>query len=140
MPAPTVAVTIDLSAMGGTAIEGVTVTAKLDKNDIYEGFVISKPVTGTTDADGIVVLDLFPNHPTTGLGTTGSVYTFTARPPGAKGWSVTAQIPNEATDLWDVADAETATALTVAQTAELAAAASAEQAQSYFNRIYLGGF
>ena len=79
MPAPTVAVTCKLSTMGGVNIAGVLVSAKLDINEVYQGMVISKEVTGTTDANGSVVLNLFPNAvPPDGLGTQGSTYRFTA--------------------------------------------------------------
>ena len=125
MTAPTVPVTVKLAAMGGEAIEGVVVTAHLNQNDIYQGFIISEDVTGTTDSTGTVVLDLFPNNPETGLGTTGSRYTFKAAVPGGKAFRATAQIPNTACNLEDVADLPTVAGLTAAQIAETNAAASA---------------
>lgn len=131
MAAPTVEVTIDLSTMTGEACASTLVTAKLDQNDQYSGgFVIADPVTGTTDEDGVVVLELFPNNPTTGLGTVGSTYTFSAKPAGGKAWKATAQIPNSACDLVDVVDAAIVSGITAAEVAEdnaqgYAAAASA---------------
>jgi hypothetical protein len=106
MPAPTVAVTIRLSDGDGNAYADTVVTARLDQNDVYtageESFVIADPVTGTTDANGEVVLNLFPNHPTDGLGTTGSTWYFSARPSGASGWHYAAQIPNTNCNLADL--------------------------------------
>lgn len=130
MAAPTVEVTITLSSMDGVPYEGVEVTAKLDKNDIYQGFVISDAVSGTTDEDGVVVLNLFPNHPESGLGITGSLYTFRAYPPGGKPWKVTAQVPNENCNLEDIADLEEVGSLTQAQAAVTTAQASALSASA----------
>lgn len=117
MAAPTVSVTVKLSSQDGTAHSGVFVSAKLDKNDIYQGFVISGEVTAITNALGVAVLNLFPNHPATGLGTTGSVYVFKASPPGGKTLRVAAQIPNTNCSLEAVANIELSPGLNDAQAA-----------------------
>lgn len=110
MPAPTVAVTVKLSSLIGEAIEGATVKAKLDRNEVYQQFVVADDVTGTTDENGECVLDLFPNAlPTNdpaGLGSQGSVYQVTATGTGGKKVNVQAVIPNQACDLHDVIVAE----------------------------------
>lgn len=128
MTAPTVAVTVKLAAMTGTAYEGVTVRARLDRNDSYQSFVISDDVTGVTDAAGSVVLNLFPNNPTTGLGITGSVYHITASIPGGRRLSVTAQIPNSACNLHDVYNQDEVAGVTAAEAAQASAQASATAA------------
>jgi hypothetical protein len=105
VPAPTVPVTVRLySGEDGSPYVGVRVTARLDKNDAYEGFIISERVSGTTDATGAVVLDLFPNDTGTGLGTTGSTWVFRARPSQGLTWDYSAQIPNQACNLDDLAN------------------------------------
>lgn len=110
MPAPTVAVTVKLSSLIGEAIEGATVKAKLDRYEVYQQIVVADDVTGTTDANGECVLDLFPNAlPTNdppGLGSQGSVYQFTITGTGGKKVNVQAVIPNQACDLHDVIVAE----------------------------------
>lgn len=121
MSAPTVNVTVQLDFGGGPPCAGVTVHARLDINDIYQGFVISKDVTAVTDASGTAVLALFPNNPTTGLGETGSTWRITAQIPGGKRLDVTAQIPNTDCNLDDVADREPVAGLSAAQAAEDAA-------------------
>lgn len=105
MAAPTVAVTVKLAAQDGPGYAGITVRAKLDINDVYLGFVISDEVTAVTDATGTAVLQCFPNaladETSPGLGTTGSVYRFTAQIPGGRKFDVRAVIPNTASNLED---------------------------------------
>jgi hypothetical protein len=105
VPAPTVPVTVRLySGEDGSPYVGVRVTARLDKNDAYEGFIISERVSEVTDATGTAVLNLFPNDTGTGLGTTGSTWVFRARPSQGLVWDYSAQIPNEACNLDDLAN------------------------------------
>lgn len=129
MAAPTVPVTIKLSSQDGIPYPNTVVTAKLDRNDVYQGFVISDEVSGTTDDLGMVVLHLFPNNPETGLGTTGSIYTFKAFPVGGKAWKVTAQIPNvTACNLEDVIHLDMVDGLSEAEAAAARAQLYAIQA------------
>ena len=129
MAAPTVPVTIKLSSQDGIPYPNTVVTAKLDRNDVYQGFVISDEVSGTTDDLGMVVLHLFPNNPETGLGTTGSIYTFKAFPVGGKAWKVTAQIPNvTACNLEDVIHLDVVDGLSEAEAAAARAQLYAIQA------------
>lgn len=129
MAAPTVPVTIKLSSQDGIPYPNTVVTAKLDRNDVYQGFVISDEVSGTTDGLGMVVLHLFPNNPETGLGTTGSIYTFKAFPVGGRAWKVTAQIPNvTACNLEDVIHLDMVDGLSEAEAAAARAQLYAIQA------------
>jgi hypothetical protein len=107
MAAPTVAVTVDLAALGGVAVEGLTIRCKLDQNDAYNGeFVLAGTQSAVTDVNGVAVFNLFPNEPApAGLGTTGSVYRFTARRNGARVLDETVQIPNHACNLSDLTGA-----------------------------------
>jgi hypothetical protein len=129
MTFPTVDVTVNLALITGEPCAGVTVRAKLDKNDSYSGgIVIAEEISATTDDDGVAVLTLFPNHPTTGVGTTGSTYKFTAAIAGAKSFKATAQIPNSDCNLQDVMDLDTVPSLSAAQQAEANAQSYAAQA------------
>jgi hypothetical protein len=97
MTTPTVPVTVTLTSIGGPAKAGITVTAKLDRNEVHEGIVISDKVEGVTDANGVVVLNCFPNAPDpAGLGTMGSTYRFTAKIPNGRELNARARVPNEA--------------------------------------------
>jgi hypothetical protein len=95
MTTPTVPVTVTLTSIGGPAKAGITVTAKLDRNEVYQGIVISDKVEGVTDANGVTVLNCFPNAPApTGLGTKGSTYRFTAKIPNARELNERARVPD----------------------------------------------
>jgi hypothetical protein len=152
MPAPTVPVTVTLlSSDGGAPYVGVTVRARLDVNEVYEGFLISEVAEAVTDADGIAVLDLFPNAPSpAGLGTQGSTYRVWAAIPNARSLYVDARIPNQACNLEDVLVNSDATGLTdwqlalsQAQTYALTAradatATSADAEQTAGDRVQTG--
>jgi hypothetical protein len=103
MTTPTVPVTVDLAAMGGPALAGITVRATLDGNEVYTGIVVSKRVEAVTDASGVAILNMFPNAPSpTGLGTQGTTYHITALVPGGRGVSVQARVPNLACRLENI--------------------------------------
>jgi hypothetical protein len=106
MPTPTVTVTIDLTNILGEPLEGVAVTARMDKNDLYDGIVIAGTAKATTNAGGIATMELFPNALPTddppGLGTTGSIYRFTASVPGGRKLDVQAVVPNQDVDLHSI--------------------------------------
>jgi hypothetical protein len=104
MTFPTVAVTVNLATLAGVNQAGVTVTATLDRDDVYLGVIVQSQVSGVTDASGNVVLQLFPNNPTTGLGTTGSVYYFFASIPLIGNFHALAQVPNSACNLATIAN------------------------------------
>lgn len=129
MPAPTVPVTVDLASQGGPALAGITVRARLDLNEIHQGFVISDPVEAVTDANGVAVLDLFPNAPSpAGLGTQGSTYSIRATIPGRYSLNVSARVPNQACRLENILVSSEAVPLNAAQLAVLQAQQSAGQA------------
>lgn len=106
MAAPTVTVSIDLSAMIGEALEGVEIRATLDRNEVYGGFIIGTEATATTDASGIATMELFPNAlpdaDLPGLGTQGSVYRFTSTTTTGRKLDVLATIPNQDCNLHSV--------------------------------------
>ena len=112
MTAPTVEVTAKLSSFGGPALAGVVITATADKDDNYQGLILRKTVTATTDTNGEAVFNLFPNALATaalpGLGTTGSTYRFTASVPNGWRMDVSAQVPNVACDLHSIVMADDA--------------------------------
>lgn len=114
MAAPTVTVTIDLSSMIGVAVADVEITAKLDKTEVYGGFIVAGTTTATTDDNGVATMELFPNAlpdaDLPGLGTMGSIYRFTATATGGKKLDVQAVIPNTDCNLHSVILAEDATA------------------------------
>lgn len=103
MTTPTVPVTVTLAAQDGTPYQGITVRARLDINEVYQGFVISDQIEAVTDADGVAVLNCFPNAPDpTGLGTQGSTYSFRAAIPGGRSLAVEALVPNVACRLENI--------------------------------------
>lgn len=125
MPTPVVPVTVTLAAQDGTPYVGVTVRARLDVNEVYEGIIISDQASAVTDAAGVAVLNCFPNAPSpTGLGTQGSTYRFWAAIPGGRSMNLDARVPNAACRLEDIIVNSQAVALDAAQMA-------IQQAQSH---------
>lgn len=105
MTVTTVPVTVKLADFGGPALQGVKIIATLSGIDYtVDGvFVGSEPVTGTTDATGTAVLDVFPNQMAPdGLGTLGTTVRFTASIPGSRSLNVNAVVPNVPCDLTDI--------------------------------------
>lgn len=100
MPAPTIAVTCAASDQGGESVAGGIYTAKLDQTEIYDGFVVPEQVTATADADGLVILNLWPNA----LGVNGSSYRITARNPdtGKKFFDASVVVPNNPCNLYQI--------------------------------------
>lgn len=98
MTAPTVPVTVRLADFGGSSEPGIVVTARMSDVDyMADGtFVANGPVEGTTDVDGLVTLNLFPNAAMpSGLGTRGTTVRVRATLPNSRRLSVIAVIPNE---------------------------------------------
>lgn len=121
MTAPTRNVIVTLHG----APDGTRVTARLDQVDVYQGFIVPKEYRALT-VDSVAVMALFPNHPSTGLGTTGSVYTFDASPRGMAHWRVeNVQVPDADCSLDAISQNAVAPALDAAQAAMAAASASA---------------
>lgn len=130
MTIPTVAVTVKCFNPDGTACpDGTRVSAVLDQLEIYQGLVAPRQVQALTVA-GVAVLHLFPNNPTTGLGTTGSSYLVSAGWPGSAGFAVTCQIPNNDCTLDAIADRDVLPPLDAAQVALAGAQAASGSAGS----------
>lgn len=145
MTAPTVNVTVKLSAEDGPAYAGVTVRARLDINEVYLGFVISDEATGVTDATGTAVLACFPNAPSpTGLGTQGSTYRFRAQIPGGRKLDVQARVPNSNCFLQDILVTDTpiaaldAASLAVLQAQAYTVQTAADRVQTGLDRVQTG--
>lgn len=67
---PTIPVTCRASDQNGNPIVEGRFVAKLDREEIYEGFVVPEEIEGFTNDQGICVLNLWPNA----LGVNGSGY------------------------------------------------------------------
>jgi hypothetical protein len=91
---PTVAVTVTAFDQNGNPVSGGRVQAELDRTEIYNGFIAPECIEGVTDADGVCVLQLWPNA----LGSKGSSYHVRAYNPdtGLKYLNTTAVVPNNA--------------------------------------------
>ena len=100
MSIPTVAVTCIAYDQNGNPVAGGLFRARLNRTEIYNGFVVSEQVTGTADANGVVVLQLWPNA----LGVAGSSYRITAINPDTRQQylNTTAVVPNSACNLHEI--------------------------------------
>lgn len=88
---PTCAVqSIIRDSVGGEPLANATVQARLSSYEIYEGFVVPQDVTTQTDAEGAMVLNLFPNE----LGVAESFYEIKIIAPNGKTLRTTAVVPN----------------------------------------------
>lgn len=70
MSLPTCAVACYVHDQDGNPVNGATVTATLDRAEVYEGHILPRKTVGTTDASGECTLNLWPNE----LGATASRY------------------------------------------------------------------
>ena len=93
MTIPTCAVTCSVFDDDGVPMSGAIVTAILDRLEIYNGYVVPKTVTGTTDLNGFVTLNLWPNA----LGIFSSTYIFKILGTSGKKITITADVPNQLT-------------------------------------------
>ncbi|MBQ0917442.1 hypothetical protein KBW71_03235 [Hydrogenophaga aromaticivorans] len=79
---------------------GASFEFRLNRYEVYEGFVVPEIMRGVADETGSCVLDLWPNQ----LGTTESVYDVTMRSTTGKTQRITASVPAEAAaNLHDIA-------------------------------------
>lgn len=79
---------------------GASFEFRLNRYEVYEGFVVPEIMRGVADETGSCVLDLWPNQ----LGTTESVYDVTMRSTTGKTQRITASVPSETTaNLHDIA-------------------------------------
>ena len=91
---PTVPVTCSAQDQSGAPLASGKFEARLDRLEFFDGFVVPSVVTGYADAQGVCVLDLWPNA----LGSGTSTYRVRAwagalRVPYLDGW---AAVPNAA--------------------------------------------
>ena len=90
---PTCAVSCTVHDQSGNPEVGAIVTAKLSSYEVYSGYVVPETVTGTTNAQGVAVLNLWSNQ----LGATESVYDITIKPQSGRSLRTTAIVPNQET-------------------------------------------
>ena len=128
MSIPTVAVTCVAYDQNGNPVAGGNFRFKLDRTEIYNGFVVPEVVEGVADVNGVCVVNLWPNA----LGVNSSSYKVQAWNPdtGAKYLNTTAVIPNTACDLQNVIQTEPFPPIDQSQQALIAAQAAASTATS----------
>lgn len=134
MPAlPTVPVRISVYDQSGSPVSGGRVTARLDRTDYMDGYVIApETLEGETNDAGLCILNLWPNE----LGTSGSLYKVVAYNPDDQNrryLNVLVAVPNAACQLEHILQQQPFPPIDAAQAA-LQAAQSAladvtEQAQ-----------
>lgn len=90
MTLPTCAVTCSVADDTGAPLAGATITARLDRFEVYNGYVVPELVEVQTDATGAATLNLWPNE----LGATQSSYTVRILAPNGKTLRTTATVPN----------------------------------------------
>jgi hypothetical protein len=94
-------------------------------------FVANTPVTGTTDVNGEVVLECFPNaRPPTGLGTRGTVTRFVAQLSNSHSLDVLALVPDTPCNLVNILTDENPPSLSAADIAVQQAQQAVSQAQA----------
>ena len=112
MSLTTCAVTFQINLDDGAPDVGATVSATLNQFEVYNGYIVPKLVSGTTNVNGLVVLNLWPNS----LGSTGSVYTIKILSSTGKKLTTTATVPNQSSaNATDIAGLPAYTAQTDAQ-------------------------
>ena len=125
-PIPTVQVTCTARDQTGAPLAGGRFKATLDRVERYHGFLVPQDVTGIADADGVCVLNLWPNS----LGNAGSTYRVRAwhGVTGMRYLDAWAAVPNAPCLLQDILIATQPPSLDMAVTAAAKAAASAAAA------------
>lgn len=73
----------------GTPVAGALITARLDRFEIHDGYVVPELVEATTDAAGLATLALWPNA----LGATASTYQIRIIAPNGMALRTTATVP-----------------------------------------------
>ena len=76
----------------GSPVAGAVVTAKLDRFEVYQGYVVPDIETATTDETGACTLALWPNA----LGATASSYAVKIVAPNGRTQRLTVTVPNVA--------------------------------------------
>lgn len=100
MQITTVPVTLRAFDQSGNPVVGARVLAKLNRTEQSNGFVVPEQVEGITNAQGIAVLNLWPNE----LGSNGSSYRIRAWNPdtGSKFLDASAVVPNAPADIDEI--------------------------------------
>lgn len=93
MALQTCAVTCVMHGQDGQPEAGATFEAKLNRFEIYQGYVVPEVVRGTADENGVCILDLWPNQ----LGATESLYDVKMRSTTGRSLTVQAVVPSELT-------------------------------------------
>ena len=115
MTITTVPITCTFNDQNGNPIAGARVTAKLNKIEIYQGMLVADTATAVADANGVAVLNVWPNA----LGTQGSLYAITAISPatGGKFMDAMVSVPNSACNLHQILNIAPYPAIDAAQQA-----------------------
>ncbi|MCT4627939.1 hypothetical protein [Halodesulfovibrio sp.] len=87
---PTVAVTALIYDQDGQPVEGAEIEARLESLERYKGLVVPNMLEVVTDAEGVAVMNLFPNE----LGTEGSEYRFRVIHPDGRTDTLYGVVPN----------------------------------------------
>ena len=92
MSLPTVLVSCQASDQNGNFVAGAEYVAQLTVTEVYAGFVVPETVYATGDANGLAILELWPNA----LGVASSMYRVTATNPdtGRRFLDTTVVVPN----------------------------------------------
>lgn len=119
---PTVPVTLIASDQNGNPVAGARIIAALDKTEIYQGLVAPEQVEVFADANGVAVLNLWPNA----LGVAGSRYKVRAWNPdtGKRFLDTTAVVPNNDCNLHEIIVQEPYPPIDAAEQALIAAQAA----------------
>ena len=100
MSLPTCEVTVRCYTQDGEPDPGALVVARLNRAEVYEGYIIPEEVEATADASGVAVLTLFRNE----LGSTESSYKIRIEGTGGAVVKVTTVVPDQAeANLEDIA-------------------------------------
>jgi hypothetical protein len=115
MTITTVPITCTFNDQNGNPISGARVTAKLNKIEIYQGMLVADTATAVADANGVAVLNVWPNA----LGTQGSLYAIAAISPatGGKFMDAMVSVPNSACNLHQILNIAPYPAIDAAQQA-----------------------
>lgn len=101
MSLTTCAVVAHVFDQDGSPVAGATITATLNRYEVYQGYVVPDQVEATTDLNGAATLHLWPNQ----LGATESLYKIVITSTNGKTLRTLASVPNVSTaNLWEIAE------------------------------------
>lgn len=139
MPLNTCNVKCTINDDTGAPVKDARITARLDRFEVFAGYVVPQEVIGITDENGITYLELWPNQ----LGSTESMYVIRVVTPNGKSLTTKAVVPNLASiDLHVIAElpaydgkSDADAAMTLAVTAASEARASADSVFSSLTEV-----